>query len=255
MNTAIIISIISALFAAIAAIISVIALWQTHFAPFRVLTASGDLSFSIYPIKSEDQGWFIPSFLVPILLTNTGARPGQVEGLRIKVSYPDLPIPDNQELFEPNFEIHPQRVGEIDRERFSWIETATIGRWMPFIILPKQTVTKVLIFETRWDEPVIQNNIHAALEIYTGAIQKWNPIANWDLVLSAEVWTALVNAETPLLFPERNARDAHSHSLVPPDLHKYTRMKDPLPQGKIELPRSYLGFPQAKDREGSETQR
>ena len=65
--------------------------------------------------------------------------------------------------------------------RFNWI--GIIADWMPYVVLPKNTVSKNLILETRWDEPVIQKNVNVNLEIYTNAKKEWIKINQWKLGL------------------------------------------------------------------------
>lgn len=36
------------------------------------------------------------------------------------------------------------------------LRTLVLGDWMPFAVVPKTTVTKQFVFESRWDEPVVQ---------------------------------------------------------------------------------------------------
>jgi hypothetical protein len=66
------ISIIAILLSLIAVIVSILALWKNNFAAFKPMLSVGYCTFSIYPIKNENQRWFIPSFEIPINFTNSG---------------------------------------------------------------------------------------------------------------------------------------------------------------------------------------
>jgi hypothetical protein len=141
MSSTLIISLISALISVGAVVLSVITLWKTHFVKANFITGVGELGLRIYPIKNENRRWFIPSFDVPISIVNEGARPGRVLGLRLLVRFPNLPIPDNREPFYPRCEVD---ASEICRERFKWIKGPSVADWMPFVVLPKETVTSIL---------------------------------------------------------------------------------------------------------------
>src|SRR6266849_8692317 len=133
--------------------VSLAALWKSHLAPFSPRPLAGRLKLRIYPIRSENHEWFIASFDLPISVTNEGARPGVLEGLRLRLHFPQIPIPDNCEYLRPVFEVDTADAREIGKNRFDWIDKIVVGDWMPFTVLPKATVTKHFVFESRWEEP------------------------------------------------------------------------------------------------------
>jgi hypothetical protein len=67
-------------------ILSSVALWQTHFAKFKLVNTVGNLQIRIYPLKHKKEKWYLPTIDVPVSLTNEGARVGKVLGLRIRAS-------------------------------------------------------------------------------------------------------------------------------------------------------------------------
>ena len=67
-------SVIIALFALGVALTT---LFKTHLSKFKPIITVGDLSIRIYPIKSDDEEWFLPSFNLPISISNDGAKPGK----------------------------------------------------------------------------------------------------------------------------------------------------------------------------------
>ncbi len=231
MEIALVITILSTVLSIAAFVISVVALWQTHFAKFRAITTCGTLQIRIYPIRSKNNKWYLPSVDIPISITNEGARAGKVMGLRIRTNFPDLPIPNNYEIFQPEWEIDHKIFEPISGNRFEWIEKAVIADWMPFVVLPKQTITKHLIFESKWDEPVIQENISFELEINTDTDKKWRSIAKWHFVLSAPMWSELTNNGAAIACYEANTQSLlFKESINPSDLHKYTGSKVPIPK-------------------------
>src|SRR5437762_14107614 len=92
--------------------ISLTALWKTHFARFSILGVVGDLRHRIYPFKSDNSKWHVSSFDVPLAITNEGAKPGIVTGLRLRLEFPELPIPGNHELLPAKFELRAEKAHE-----------------------------------------------------------------------------------------------------------------------------------------------
>ena len=161
-------------------ILSAIALWQTHFAKFKIVCTAGNLRLQIYPFES----YYLPCVDIPITVTNVGALAGKVTGIRIRVSFPSLSTSKNYEFLDPIWDVDFKKYNPISNKRFEWIEKAVVGEWMPFVVLPKQTISKHLIFELRWDEPVFDDNAVFELEIRTSISKKWKKIARWNISLS-----------------------------------------------------------------------
>jgi len=217
---------ISLIFVASAAfLVSLTTLWKTHFAKCNVLVAAGYLRHRIYPIKND--GWYITSFDIPLSFTNSGAKPGIITGLRLKLHYSNLPVPDNHEYVYPQFEIDPKNYKQISKDRFKWIEKLLLSYWMPFIILPKSSISKHIVFETRWDDPVIQDKIDCSLEIEIDHKGNWFSVCNWSLKLHTERWSNLV-CGISMSYSQVGKPHGFRNVVHPQDLHKYTGSKDPL---------------------------
>lgn len=155
-------------------------------------------------------------------------------------------------MIKPRFEIEPSNARKIDRERFKWIDKIVIGEWMPFTVLPKQSVTKHLVFETRWEEAVIQDRITATLELISDSNEKWKQIGTWEFSLDARSWGELANRGTGCYV---NPKDAPQYSGIcqPPDLHKYTGSREQIPEDGFGAPPSYLDFPKGQENERDES--
>ena len=222
-------------------VFSAIALWRTHFAKFRAITTSGNLQFRIYTFKNNRKKWYIPSVDIPISITNEGARVGKVMGLRIRASFPKLSIPSNYEIFMPQWEIDFKKFEPISEKRFEWIEKAVIANWMPFVVLPKQTITKHLIFESNWDNPVIQDEVCFELQIITDADKKWRKIAKWEANLSPVIWSELTDNNASFIYYEVDMQSLlYKEAINPTDLHEYTGSKSELPKKGFGEHTSYL---------------
>lgn len=230
-----------------AILISLLSLWQTHFAPFSPLAVSGRLTLRVFPIKNQDQRWFIASFNLPISITNEGARPGIIDGLRLRLHFPELPIPGNCEIIPATFEVDPSDANLIDSERFEWIDKLVQGDWMAFTVLPKATVTKHFLFESRWEEPVIQNLMECTLEMRSFA-GTWKTVATWSLPMMLDIWSALDRGGSFSRYPHES--DSLDVACSPPDLHKYTGTKDEIPKNGFSAPPSYLNYPKSEAENG-----
>ena len=179
---------------------------------------------------------------------NEGARSGKVIGLRIRTRYPNLPISNNYEIFHPLCEVDYKVFEPIINQRFEWIDKAVLGEWSSFVVLPKETVTKHLVFETRWDEPVIQENVVFELEMLTDVSKKWRKLAEWKFHLSPAVWSELTEVGASFTCFEKDSALFYKDSINPPDLHKYTGTKDPIPKGGFGAKPSYLDYNENKSK-------
>jgi len=218
----------------VALLISCVALWKNHFARFSPLALAGNLQHRVYPIRSGDERWNLSSFDVPVSVTNPGAMPGRVTGMRLRLHYPELPFVGNYELIFPKWELDPKKLNSIDKDRFRWIDEVVIGDWSSFVVLPKTTVTKHLLFETRWDKPVVQRRVVAILELRSDERDDWRRVSEWTFGLPADTWVDLESGRAMVHVPD-NSQEPFESQCSPPDLHKYTGTKANLPtQGALE---------------------
>jgi hypothetical protein len=235
-------------FSFIALCVSCVALWKGHFARFSPLALAGNLQHRVYPIRNGDDRWYITSFDVPVSVTNPGARPGLMTGLRLRLHYPDLPFPDNHEFIFPKWELKPDKANRIDKDRFRWLDEVVVAEWSPFVILPKATAAKHLLFETTWHTPVVQKRIAATLELQADWRPEWLTVAKWKLALPPQIWVDLENGGSIGYFPDEG-RSPLISECSPPDLHKYTGTKATLPREGLltAADPSYLDYPESKN--------
>lgn len=225
-----------------ALVVSCIALWRTHFARPAPIIAVGNLRHRVYPIRSDKSRWFITSFDLPITISNHGAQPLLVTALRLSLHYPDLPIPNNRELIYVDWDIDPASAQKIDKNRFAWISTLAPRPWMPVPVLPRETVLKHVIFEERWEDPVLQEHIDVTFECLTSLKRSWDAITMWNVHLSPPAWGELVNRGTPLSYRPSD-ETPEKELLTPPNLHKYTGGKEPIPKEGFAASTSFLDYP------------
>ncbi|WP_031445651.1 hypothetical protein [Arenibacter algicola] len=218
--------------------VSIIAIWNTHFKKFTPILTVGNCKFRIYPIKSEGEKWYLPSFNIPISFTNNGAQIGKIEDIRIKISFPELPIPNHYEIFEPKWIVDGKK---LTNNRFEWIDNAVLEDWMPTVIVSKETKIKEIVFETRWEEPVIQKKMLCILEIKIDDKPKWIKAAEWNYFLDEKRWLNLAERGTAYISSPKPTQ-TKDVSIQPADLHKYTGTKEPLPKLDLNHAPSYLDY-------------
>lgn len=229
----------------LALLVSAIALWKTTFSKFNSIFSVGDLRLHIYPIRNGKEKWFIASVDLPLSVANDGAKPGRISDMHIHVYYPKLPIPNHWEIFSPKWDIDTTKFRKSE-DRFRWIDNAVLSDWMPFIVLSKQTISKHLIFETRWDKPVIQEKVTFTLEVKTDVDKEWKKIDSWNLSLTKEIWSELTEIGTSIGTASNKNLVVTENLLSPKDLHKYTGTDESIPHGGFKAKPSYMNYPKTR---------
>lgn len=217
--------------ALVAAVISGTALWRTHYSRGRLIWAPGTASLAIASFRKEgapeEPVWFIPDLALPVTIANTGAQAVIVRGLRLRVQYPDLPIPDAHEIWELNRELDTETELRPGPGRTALV--ASRGTGTPFIVLPKTSIDKRFLFWNRWEKPVVQRMVFT-LEVWTSRKPKWREVETWTAALLGEDWVGLPRDgfRVGLVSAGQSATRFRKVS-VPEDLHKYTGPIEPLP--------------------------
>ena len=225
----------------LALIVSGASLWRTHFSPMHLIVASGPLDLRITPFRTKKGRWFVVDAIGDFTFTNSGARPGIVRDARLKVEYPSLPIPKAHEYFDLNSEVDPRKFEKYAKNRLDWKDNAEIGEGAPFVLLPKESKAKKLVFWGRWEAPVIQP-LTLTLEVYTDHSRKWVRYDSWQHQLDEELWSHLAN-ERGSMSASPTSRPSIVHETNPPDLHKYTGTKNELKKKTLMSEPSYLDYP------------
>lgn len=230
-----------------ALIVSVISLWRSHFSRPHAIVLSGRLRQRIYPIRSEPDTWYLPSFDLPVTFLNPGAQPIIITGIQLRLRFTKLPIPNNYEIVPALWEIAPSDTQRISKDRFNWIDDISPTDFIPFAVLPRQTVVKAFVLETRWENPVITDELDVTLEWRASSDTGWRRAQTWKVGLSKYLWGELANVGTSIsYYPEGSVKD--EQRVVPKDLHKYTGTKEVIPDNGFDTPPSFLDFPKKKRR-------
>ena len=222
------IEVLSALASVAALIISIVALWKAYFARFKPIILSGDLFFKIFPIKNSGSRWFIPSATVTISIANEGAKPGTVLGLRMIATYPKRIGTSHYEVFRPAFELDATKDEVIGKNRFSWLQEHSVGHWEPFIVPTGSTLTKRIVFETRWDEPIAPDLMTLSLEVFTNTKKHWIKVADWNIRLDVHDWAQFTGYNGGVRFPQKGNVLSWPEQ-KPQDLHSQIIYRGPIP--------------------------
>ena len=228
-TTAAALSGISLVVAIIAVLISLISLYRSHLAPFKVITAAGDLNLRIYRIKNGKDSWYIASADIPLQAVNSGARIGRILACRLRVSYPSISIPDAYETFKATFVVESAAFNRAENDRSRWLDDAVLADWKPFSILPKASVDQHVVFETRWDNPVVADVARFTLQQRLDGSRGWADVDSWELDLDYSMFAYMVRGSSygtasVSVFPDGSVQEIN-----PVDLHRHLKPTDPLP--------------------------
>lgn len=180
---------------------------------------------------------------IDLTFTNSGARPGVVDSLRLRANYPRVPAPGAHEFFALNAEVDPQEYDKHEGGRLSWANEAVIGDGAPFIILPKESQAKRLIFNKRWEEPVISEDITMVLQVYSQQSHRWKDHESWKILIDESLWVYLASEKGGMTFPPKSEPEMMDFDSAPEDLHEHTKPKKPLPDSTDWTEPSYMDYP------------
>lgn len=148
-------------------------------------------TFRIYPIQDENENKiiFIPSFNIPVIFTNNDTQPTKVEQFRLKMSFQELPNHAQFEILPAKWVIDES---SLSMHRDEWINNPLLEEWTPMLVLPGETKTKNIVFESiTWVEPVNQNLIFCILEVKNNHSENYHPVSRWTFRLTPNEWVEL----------------------------------------------------------------
>jgi hypothetical protein len=196
---------IALLISIVALFISIISIWKSYFAKFKLVTTVGNLGIRIFPLQHKKEKWYLPTIDIPISLTNEGARIGKVLGLRILIHFLDSPKKNDFQEIYPRWEVDSKKFNSLGND-FDGLEESTQMDWMPFILLPKQTVTKHIIFRERWDSMFVFEKVTFELEVFTNTTRKWKKVAKWKGTLENTIWSKKIEEVSSFIFFEEDSK-------------------------------------------------
>ncbi|HKS48763.1 MAG TPA: hypothetical protein VJT49_27375 [Amycolatopsis sp.] len=208
----------TALVSVAALIVAVASLWRTHLAPFSPIPAIGRLTLFVEQITSKSEWWYVARVVVTVNVTNAGARAGVVTDARVVAHYPDHPVEGAHETFFLVGELDPSKYHRLKSRRDLFSE-AYVDAGIPFVVLPKDTVSKLLMFSTRWDHEARLEHVRWDLQLRMNG-GRWRTVQFWtqrEKDMDAVVWPQL-RAGTTFSF-EPDGFENHHSFVRPYDLH------------------------------------
>ncbi|MCR6491540.1 hypothetical protein [Cellulomonas sp. P24] len=222
------IALVALLISLIAAIFSGVALWRTHFTRGSVIFTPRFAQFSVTQWTNDGCGWFTPDIAISASIANTGVRPIVVQGLRVRVGYRGLPIPDAHEIWDFNMEL--DTTTELRSGPGRSVLKARSGTGPPFIVLSKAVVDKRFVCWSRWEKPVIQD-LRFTLEAKTTRSRSWVAIESWSFNVTPQDWVYMTGKGTIISLPPESLESVRfNRETHPKDLHKYTGPTESLPE-------------------------
>ncbi len=178
--------------------ISLATLWRTHLSRFRVVATAGPMNFRMHLINADVPGSkYAINFAAAFGITNAGARIGQILAVRAKIYYPHLPRQPAFETLMCVGEFDPAKYLRHSRETLSMFQEAKLGDLAPFVVLPRDTVTKYVVFRGFWNQrPVPQKWIRIHVECLTDRSLAWHRVGEWAFALREREWDELVAGST-----------------------------------------------------------
>ncbi len=171
--------------------ISGITLWRTQFARFRLIVAGGPIRLRQHAMTNSGDEWLLPHLAVTLGFTNGGSVPGRILDIRAVVKYPALPINNPYEVFHCIGEFDTQAYEATSSQRLRMMGSR-IRHFTPFVILPRETETRFLVFSKRWDKPVRQKQLLVEVQIRTDKSQQWVTVETWEhKSMTAKAWAYL----------------------------------------------------------------
>jgi hypothetical protein len=194
-------------------------------APFKVVTVVGDLRLRIDQIKDGGQSWYMAHADIPVQVVNSGARIGRILGYRLRVSYPSLPIEGAYETFSTVF------VADQRALITGGLKAAIIDFWTPFSILPKAAVHQHIVFNQRWDDPVVAETIRFTLQQARDGQEGWVDVGSWESDIDIESFDAMVRGSTFSVSPE--GIPGNVVEIQPADLYNHLKPARRLPDRNL----------------------
>ncbi len=222
-------SIASFAVALVAVLISLASLYRSQLAPFAVVTVVGYLRLRVYPIQNGDRSWYITSADIPVEVVNSGARVGRILQYRLKVSYPSLQIDGAYETFRAAWVVDNRLFTAAGSDRFDWLKSAVIDDWKPFSVLPKAAVEQHIVFEKRWDDPVVAQEIVFTLQQARDGQRGWADVGSWKLWdINDQMFADMARGASYGTLPE-GVPNGYDLEIQPVDLHRHLKPVGPLP--------------------------
>ena len=195
----------------LATIMSGITLWRTHLAPFRPVFLFDELQMGASWRASGGDTWVSPYWQVNMTIVNSGGQIGQVLGVRIVLHHTKHPAQATEVI---------PLVNGYDPAKHADIEGH--AERVPYVILPKQTVTKTLRFTKRWEFEIDLEGAIFELQILDNVKKGWVTVEEWRS--EGKIWWEVFDDGSWLVLSRKSPTGPTYDYLN--DVHEYLKAEE-----------------------------
>jgi hypothetical protein len=165
----------------LALILSLISLWRSHLAPFKLKVAYDAPHFCIYKYEIGKDLWWIPSIDLGMTFHNVGSRSGQVLDVRALLRLEDKDGRITIYPFYPQWIVDYKKFNSIQRKRFQWLNEAVARKWYPIFLSPKKQVSYHIVLEKMPWEVIREGFLTLELQVFSTQKRNWKTIHNFSV--------------------------------------------------------------------------
>jgi len=176
-----------------ALLISLISLWKSYLAPFKLKVCHDRPTFALYKITPAISGskstWWIPSIDMGFTFHNSGRKSGEITDIRMLIEINDKKSKKNY-TFYAIFVVDFSKFQQDRAERMKWIHSAVIRDWYPLILIGGEQKSLHLILESQghsWYNK-IEGELNLCLEIYSSQKEKWIEYSRYNHIITKEMF-------------------------------------------------------------------
>ncbi len=175
----------------LALFISLISLWKSYLAPFKLKVCHDSPTFALHKITPAISGgkstWWIPSIDMGFTFHNLGRKSGEVTDIRMLIEIDDKKSKKNY-TFYAKWVVDYPKFQQDRTERMNWIHNSVIRDWYPLILTGEEQKSLHLILEGhRWDNK-IKGELNLCLEIYSSQKKKWTECSRYNHIITREMF-------------------------------------------------------------------
>jgi hypothetical protein len=161
----------------LALMVSLVSLWKSTLAPFRLKVSYDSPTFTLYRISPDASGgknlWWLPSLNMDYTFYNLGRREGEVKDIRL------VGLLSSNEGIERKFAFYAKWVVDFKKfwqhrdDRLKWAISAVERVWHPLILAGNEQKSLHIIFEGfRWDKKHL-GPLRLSLQIFSSEKSEW----------------------------------------------------------------------------------
>lgn len=175
----------------LALFLSLISLWKSHLAPFKLKVCFTEPRLSLYKITPKMSGgkktWWIPSIDIGFTFQNLGKKIGEVKDIRMLGTLKSKNL-EKKYTFYPKWIVNYPKFLKYQAERFEWIYEAIQSDWCPLILTGDDQKSVHIILEGgSWSGKLI-GKMNFKLEIFSSEENQWITYNNYEQILTKDMY-------------------------------------------------------------------